>query len=278
MGKDFLSKVKGYSSTFVVHSNTSQYAAVAAMAAMLGRGREAGLYFQFSEELIPTIQAPGDSDSFSAAASGKLTVDFEADWADYLREIGLPACDLKFDESRSLKDNTMRFLNAYNRRIPPPQPRTVHESRELSIPHEYERDYLALKEIIRSGGDLKPYLSRDIIKKKRPDRNDGLLNAWGIQHLHFRPEGTGYLLFCKIAATDLFVIQTLPHDEGGLWVNEQLLQILHDNWPEEIASGRLRGLPLRLMLRTSGLSFVDTMRISSPRLKMAPCIWHPEED
>jgi len=40
MGKDFLSKVKGYSSTFVVHSNTSQYAAVAAMAAMLGRGRE----------------------------------------------------------------------------------------------------------------------------------------------------------------------------------------------------------------------------------------------
>ena len=137
------------------------------------------MYFQFSEELIPIIQAPGDSDSFSAAASGKLTVDFEADWADYLLEIGLPACDLKFDESRSLIDNTLRFLNAYNRRIPPPQPRTAHESRELSIPREYERDYLALKGIIGSGGDLKPYLSRDIIKKKRPDRNDGLLNAWG---------------------------------------------------------------------------------------------------
>src|SRR5208282_5279949 len=96
---------------------------------------------------------------------------------------------LKYDESRALEENTMRYLNA-QRRIPITARRAVHESRELSVPQEYEADYLALKSLIRSGGNLKPYLSRHIVKKKRPDKNDGLLNAWGIQHLHFRPEGT----------------------------------------------------------------------------------------
>lgn len=267
MSNDVLAKLKGYKRTFVVHSNANRYAAVAAMGAMMGRSQEAGTYFQFSAELIPTIQAPGVSHSPPTTASGNLTADFKADWVRYLREIGLPACDLNFDDSRIVEENTMRFLNAYNRRIPPPQPRTVHESRELSIPHEYEQDYLALKEIIRSGGDLRPYLSRDIIKKKRPDRNDGLLNAWGIQHLHFRPDGTGHLLFCKITASNVFAIQVLPHDEDGLWVNEQLMQILHENWPEEIASGRLHGIPAeayatdkRVELRGYNANFITTTK------------------
>lgn len=262
MSKDLLSKLKGSRATFVVHSN-DRFAAVAAMAAMLGRGREVGSYFQFSEELIPTIPASGAYDS----ASVHLAADFKADWADYLREVGLPACDLKFDESRSVKENTMRFLNAYNRRIPSAQPRTVRESRELSIPQEYEQDYSVLKEAIRSGDDLRPYLSRDIIKKKRPDRNDGLLNAWGIQHLHFRPEGTGHILFCKITVSNVFAIQVLPHDEDGLWVNEQLMEILHENWPEEIARGRLHGIPAeahatnkRVELRGYNANFITTTK------------------
>jgi hypothetical protein len=267
MSNDLLAKLKGYKNTFVVHSNTSPYAAVAAMGAMMGRSQEAGAYFHFSEELIPTIQAPGASGSPTTTASGNLTVDFKADWVRYVREIGLPACDLKFDEPRGLEENTMRLLNAFSRRIPSPQPRTVHESRELSIPQEYEQDYSVLKEAIRSGCDLRPYLSRDIIKKGKPDRNDGLLNSWGIQHLHFRTEGTGHLLFCKITASDVFAIQVLPHDEDGLWVNEQLMQILHDNWPEEIASGRLHGIPAeahardkRVELRGYNANFVTTTK------------------
>jgi len=266
MSNELLAKLKGYGRTFVVHSNTNRYAAVAAMGAMMGRSQEAGAYFHFSEELIPPSQAPGASPSLPTT-SGNLIIDFKADWVHYLREIGLGACDLKFDKSRSVEENTMRFLNAHNRRIPEPSPRTVHESRELSIPQEYEQDYSVLKGAIRSGGDLRPYLSRDIIKKRKPDKNDGLLNSWGIQHLHFRPEGTGHLLFCKITASNLFAIQVLPHDENGLWVNEQLIQILHDNWPEEIASGRLQGIPAeahasdkRIELRGYNANFITTTK------------------
>jgi hypothetical protein len=204
MSNDLLAKLKGYKNTFVVHSNANRYAAVAAMGAMMGRSQEAGAYFHFSDDLIPTVQSVEAAETKGESESNSLKVDFQADWAGFLRRTGLPSCDLRFDESRTLKENTMRYLNAHNRRIPPPQPRTVHESRELSIPLKYEQDYLALKEVIRSGSDLKPYLSRDIFKKKRHDKNDPMLNAWEIQHMHFRREGTGHILFCKITASSVF--------------------------------------------------------------------------
>jgi hypothetical protein len=96
--------------------------------------------------------------------------------------------------------------------------------------------------LIEAGGDFKPYLSRDILKKKRPDKNDGLLNSWGIQHLHFRTDGTNQLQFCMITEDNIFMIQALPHNAEYLWVNTRLIQILHDNWPELIAHAKHSGL------------------------------------
>lgn len=122
------------------------------------------------------------------------------------------------------------------------KPRMVHESRELSVPYEYRLNYEKLVALIEAGGDLKPYLSRHILKKKRPDKNDPLLNSWGIQHLHFRNEGSDQLLFCVIAESDVFVIQTLPHNEEYLWVNTQLVEILHRNWPKLILRAKHNGL------------------------------------
>jgi hypothetical protein len=237
---DISAKLKGYKNTFVVHSNNNPYAAVAAMASMLGRGQKFGSYFYFSDRLIPAIAAD-DSAVIVGVDSNTLKVDFKADWASFLRNTGLPTCDLQFDESRMLDENTMRYLNAYNRRIPRTVPRTVHESRELSIPHAFEQDYVALKEAMRLGTDLRPYMSRDFIKKRRPDKNDGLLNSWGIQHFHFRPEGTDHLLFCKVTDSDIFIIQVLPHDPD-VWVDDRLIEILHTNWPEEIKAGKLHGI------------------------------------
>jgi len=272
MSKDLLSKLKGNRATFVVHSN-HPFAAVAAMGAMMGQAQEAGSYFQFSEELIPTAQ----TSCVSHSISGQLAADFKADWADYLRHSGLPSCRLKFESAAHLRlkspaqvvqENTIRFLNAC-RRMPLARPRAVHESRELSIPQKFAQDYLALKEIIRTGGDLKPYLSRDILKKKRPDKNDCLLNAWGFQHLHFRPDGTDHILFSKITNSDVFAIQAFPHNDDGLWVKDELIEIMHVNWPEEISYGILRGLPpnegghgteKRVELRGYNANFITTTK------------------
>jgi hypothetical protein len=112
-------------------------------------------------------------------------------------------------------------------------------------------------------------LSRDILKKKRPDKNDGLLNSWGIQHLHFRREGTPHILLCRITDTDAFLIQALPH-EDDVWVDTSLLQILHDNWPEEIAAGKLNRIEggvvpssKRLALRNHNANFTTTVADST---------------
>jgi len=70
-----------------------------------------------------------------------------------------------------------------------------------------------LAKLIREGGDLKPYLSLDI-RNEDSDKNDPLLNRWGIQHLHFRRGGSGDVLFVKITDTHAFVIQAHTARKG----------------------------------------------------------------
>ena len=261
-----LSKLKGYSRTFVIHSNANPYAAAAAMGAAMGRSQQLGPYFNLSRNLYPSVQPQAAATVPGALAGDGLSVDFIADWSDFRTQKGMPACGLGYDALRTLQENTMRYLNAHNRRIPITARRTVHESRELRVPREYQADYAALKALMTSGGDLRSYLSRDILKKKRPDRNDGLLNAWGVQHLHFRPEGTAHILLCKITDADVFIVQALPHDHD-VWVDSSLLQILHDNWPEEIAAGKVNGIKgeavpssERATLRSLNANFTTTVK------------------
>lgn len=242
MGEEFLAKAKGFSRTFVIHSNNNPYAAAAAMGMMAARSQEAGRYFRPSDDFIPQIAGLIPEEINATAAPDQVVADFKGDWEEYLRTTGLPVCGLKYKNARSLEENTVRFLNAHNRRIPSIKPRSTHESRELSIPGDFQQGYRTLVSLIEAGGDLRPYLSRDILKKKRPDKNDGLLNSWGIQHLHFRTDGTDQLLFCIITESDVFMIQALPHDAEYLWVNTCLIQILHDNWPDLIARAKHSGL------------------------------------
>ena len=242
MGEEFLAKTKGFSRTFVIHSSTNPYAAAAAMGMIAARSQKAGPYFQASDSFVPMVDGLAPEELNTDCAPNQIETDFKGDWVRYLRTTGLPACGLKYKNGRTPEENTMRFLNAHNRRIPSLKPRAVHESRELSIPLEYRPDYERLGSLIKAGGDLKPYLSRDILKKKRPDRNDALLNSWGIQHLHFRTEGTDQLLFCVITESDVFVIQSLRHDAEYLWVNTKLIQIVHDNWAQIIAHAKHTGL------------------------------------
>lgn len=226
----------------MIHSN-NPYAAAAAMGMAMARNESSGNYF----DPISGPIAGGRPDPLAQSQSSAppthdpiLKVDFRADWAEFIRR-DMTAYGLTFSQSRTLEENTDRYLNA-KRRIPRQAARTIHESKELRIPPQYASDYSALTKLTREGGDLKPYLSRDIGKKKSPDKNDPLLNRWGIQHLHFRRRGSGDVLFVKITDTDAFVIQAFPHDDPQVWVNMSLLQILHDNWPET-AEGRVAGIP-----------------------------------
>ena len=136
----------------------------AAMGAAMGRSQARGRYFHLAGESISGVQSEAGTGGPRELAPRNLKVDFRGDWAQFLRQKGMAICGLNYDHSRTLEENTMRYLNAHNRRIPITARRALHESRELSVPQEYEADYEALKSLISSGGDLKPCLSRDIHK------------------------------------------------------------------------------------------------------------------
>jgi hypothetical protein len=241
MGEEFLSKIKGCKSTFVIHSNANPYASAAVAGNIAVRSQEAGSYFCLSDNFIPMVDDFAGEEFNANVILDQIDVDFKNDWIEYLRTTNFPACGLEYEDRCTPEENTMRYLNA-SRRIPSMKPRMVHESRELSVPDTYRLDYEKIVALIKAGGDLRPYLSRYILKKKRPDKNDLLLNSWGIQHLHFRTKGTDQLLFCIIAESDVFVIQTLPHNEEYLWVNTHLVEILYRNWPKLILRAKHNAL------------------------------------
>jgi hypothetical protein len=226
------------------------------MGIAVARNESSGRYFDPMSGPIAGVQSDPLAQQATTLCALAITdpmikVDFRADWAEFLQK-EMTAYGLAFSQSRTLEDNTDRYLNA-KRRIPRQTARKIHESKELRIPPQCANDYSALTNLIREGGDLKPYLSRDIDKKKSPDKNDPLLNRWGIQHLHFRRRGPGDVLFVKITDTDVFVIQTFRHDDPHVWVNTSLLQILHDNWPET-AEGRVSGIPGEALLSSERLA------------------------
>jgi hypothetical protein len=193
-----------------------------------------------------------------------ITINLIEHWTEFLRE-WMPLNSLQYDEAQSVRQNTERYLNAI-RRIPRSQPRWVHESKELRVPEAHTADYAALKALIERGDDVRDYLSRDIVNE-RADRYDRLLNAWGIQHLHFQTGGTRDVLLAKITDTDVYVIQSFSHGRGNeeVWVESSLLQILHDNWPGVLGVGDT-GLHAesftgadRLALRKANINFITTV-------------------
>ncbi len=193
-----------------------------------------------------------------------LRVDFEGDWTEFLGT-DMAAYGSAYDPSENLRENTVTYLNA-KRRIVPRCKRAVQESKELQIPPQHSTDYGGLKKLISEGGDLTPYLSHDI-QKKRADKNDGVLNSWGFHYLHFSPKGDIDVLFVRITETDVFVLKTLPHGRGypETWVDTELLRIMHENWPDA-AVGMVVGIrgesPMpteRTNLRSKNVNFATTM-------------------
>jgi hypothetical protein len=71
-----------------------------------------------------------------------------------------------------------------------------------------------------------------------------LLYDWGIHHIHFAPGGTKDLLFACISPDTAYFITIMDHEkEGGsiIWANSDLIEIIHNNWPEILVPYRYKG-------------------------------------
>ncbi|WP_339304361.1 hypothetical protein NST33_17990 [Paenibacillus sp. FSL L8-0435] len=178
-----------------------------------------------------------------------LTIDFEKDWKDYIRLRLESYSFLKKEDIDNLNDEDISyvFFELKNRLISQSQ-RTVYFSNEFNCHRSLQTGLNDIVNKIKSGNDLTPHLSRRI---KDLNTVDGLLNDWGIHHLHLGTEidsdgftnryRRGELLYVLFNESSAYLIQIMDHRSFS---KKELLRIIHNNWPNIIEPYRMNGIKL----------------------------------
>ena len=155
-------------------------------------------------------------------------------------------------ETSSVKCDDQAALRLYAkwcRRIIAPRPRQILKASNFD-PSNYERGIAKLKNAIRNGENLSPYLSKRI---DDPDFHDSMLDHWGIYHFHLGTElekrgnfisRTDDILLCRVDDGYAYFIKVLPHGRNAPapWYQKELIEIIHKNWPESIKHALARGV------------------------------------
>jgi hypothetical protein len=121
-----------------------------------------------------------------------------------------------------------------------PAPRSVRFS-ELyakTFPSQHRLKVESLLKRVKRGDDLRPFQSRKFVKRKLL-KSDGILNDWGVHHLHLSAKGTKEILMCHVTADTVYAIGFWPHDS---WVSEQIVIALIDAFPLLFESLRAKGM------------------------------------
>ena len=119
--------------------------------------------------------------------------------------------------------------------------RSIKKSPVFSCPPELQSGLELLESKITNGENIRPPQSRSL---KNLSIKDGMLFDWNIHHFHLGTEiesdgfikRTGPLLYAYVDEDNIYFLQILEH---GNWTKEDLIRIIHENWPEAIAHAKL---------------------------------------
>ena len=177
-----------------------------------------------------------------------ITMDLVQDLADVMR-VELAA--LGFDTSNIPEDSveTMKAWFRMSRYRIVPRRRNVLRAQNFFTLGE-ERRLAILEEKLRSGEDVNMHLSYRTVDPTKPDP---LFDHWDIAHLHLgeeidartgRIERTKNVLLCRIDENSVYFIKVVPHGRGvdEPWYEQELVEIIHRNWPESIEFAQARGV------------------------------------
>ena len=169
---------------------------------------------------------------------------------------------ISYDCTMPLQRLTARYFEMSMRRIQP-DPRRVHFSDETHVSlgelSQRGKDDTAardawgvvfrLRQLLVDGDNVNGFLTRNI---RRAAGFDGLLWHYGMHHFHLGRdtdkdgfvERSGYLLFAIVAPLDVYFVDVRPHPprRGIGWVSQNLLRIVHSNWPKLIEMSVLHGV------------------------------------
>lgn len=128
------------------------------------------------------------------------------------------------------------------RRMLQPKRYTVHESARLHeafVKPEVLRDYQALKTAWSQKGDLKKFHTEN---SKILHPIDGLLEDWGINHLHL--DRARYQVYFRTEGHEIFVLHIVKHFGRGHtgYSKENLLRIMEESWPGRFSVSTLKNI------------------------------------
>lgn len=172
----------------------------------------------------------------------RVEMNFYEDWIEHLKE-KLFSLGYGVSSTEKPQDISIKFFNLL-KRIVDPVPRKVLVAKEFSYPPEYDQIVKEIQEKVEKGQDLSPHLSKKLMDL---DYDDPMLNDWGIHHLHLgnTTDGSGFvnrtglLLFVRFEMEKAFFINVMPH---GSWTKQNIITIIHNNWPDSIKMYRLNGI------------------------------------
>ncbi|MDQ6912674.1 MAG: hypothetical protein M3128_07330 [Verrucomicrobiota bacterium] len=166
------------------------------------------------------------------------------DWAKHLRS-ELAADGVHLPASISDHEVCVKYYG-YQMRFPVARPRTIHKPPGFACPPLCAKGLAQLEKKISAGDDLRPHLSKGAVDLNRQDK---MLLEWGIYHFHLgettEPKDpryiarTGNLLYARLTTNDAYIIGVFSH---GAWSNDDLVRVLHDNWPDSIQNFRFNGV------------------------------------
>ena len=146
------------------------------------------------------------------------------------------------------------------------QPRVVHFSDEIQsslgeLAHEPDEDIkekaldawravFRIRNRFENGCSVVSYMSKNV---KDSRTTDGLIWDYGMHHFHLskeQPNKSGfversdYLLFAIVTEEHTYFVDIRKHQdpENLLWVRQDLLKIVHSNWPDLTGSSVLQGV------------------------------------
>ena len=162
---------------------------------------------------------------------------------------------ISYCRSLSVDRLAVRYYELLSRQIQPCS-RAVHFSKEIhasleelarkgrneQVAGDAWRAAFRLHKLLKDGKNVNGFLSRNILHATGKASRDGLLFHYGIHHFHLSDERdadgfvkrSDYLLFAVVKPADVFFVDVRRHPVRGsaAWASQELLRIVHSNWPQ----------------------------------------------
>lgn len=166
-------------------------------------------------------------------------IDLFSDWANLVRQ---NLSSQLFNVNGINNDEISILHYTLKKRLIFNKPRKIHKSNVFTCPRNLQDGLELLENKIENGENLRPHQSRLL---QDLENKDGLLFDWDIHHFHLgtviESDGfikrTGPLLYALIDENNVYFIDILNH---GQWTNQNLLNIIHQNWPDTIDNFRIK--------------------------------------